>query len=117
MDVGDDEESEESETEEALDNGPRSEVNEKHSDSEGSEDDPELRRRLAEALKTRDLQADSDEGLEEEEEMDDEQLMAIDHQLTAIFKERAEGKTRGKQLFSYFSICSLMIIAGENEQR
>jgi DNA polymerase phi len=62
-----------------------------------AEDDAELRRKLAGAFGANDGGSDADAD-EADEEMDDDQMMAIDEQLAAIFKEQTKGKRRGKYL-------------------
>jgi len=69
-------------------------------DEEDLQEDPELRRKIEEALRVNGIlpategdQEDEDgEDSDEEELMDDEQMMAIDQQLAAVFKARASEK-------------------------
>ncbi|KDQ59553.1 hypothetical protein JAAARDRAFT_127225 [Jaapia argillacea MUCL 33604] len=66
--------------------------------SDDEEPDSELRNKIEEALRVNGVEAreeDSDE--ESEEAMDDDQMMAIDEQLAAVFKTRANEK-RGVDL-------------------
>lgn len=68
-------------------------------DEEIDEDaDPELRRKIEEALRVNGIQAATGESDEESEEelMDDDQMMAIDEQLAAVFKARADERRLGK---------------------
>lgn len=61
--------------------------------------DPELRRKIEEALRVNGIQAatgESDDDSEEEELMDDDQMMAIDEQLAAVFKARSDERRLGK---------------------
>ena len=60
--------------------------------------DPELRRKIEEALRVNGVQAATGESDEESEEelMDDDQMMAIDEQLAAVFRARADEKKLGK---------------------
>ncbi|KZV71817.1 hypothetical protein PENSPDRAFT_751491 [Peniophora sp. CONT] len=65
-------------------------------DEEDIEDDEELRKKLAAALGAGAADEEADES-EDDEGMDDEQMMAIDEQLAAIFKEQVKkGKSRGE---------------------
>ncbi|PSS32180.1 hypothetical protein PHLCEN_2v2053 [Hermanssonia centrifuga] len=60
--------------------------------------DPELRQKIEEALRVNGIHAateDSD-AESEEETMDDDQMMAIDAQLAAVFRARADEKKFGK---------------------
>ena len=61
-------------------------------------EDPELRRKIEEALRVNGVQAATGESDSESEEelMDDEQMLAIDEQLAAVFKARAGEKKLGK---------------------
>ncbi|KAJ7905348.1 hypothetical protein B0H14DRAFT_2659931 [Mycena olivaceomarginata] len=79
------------------------------SDSESSEDidddessdgevDPELRRKIAEALRVNGVDAASDEDDDSDEDlMDDEQMLAVDEQLAQVFRLR-EGEKKGKNV-------------------
>ena len=60
--------------------------------------DPELRKKIEDALRVNGIQpATGDSDSESEEElMDDEQMMAIDEQLAAVFKARADERRLGK---------------------
>lgn len=67
-------------------------------DGDGDEDVRELRRKIEEALKVNGIEAatgDSEEG-SDEDLMDDDQMMAIDEQLTEIFRSRANEKKSSK---------------------
>lgn len=66
-------------------------------DEEDILEDPELRRKIEEALRVNGVQAATGESDDESEEelMDDEQMLAIDEQLAAAFRARAEEK-KGK---------------------
>ena len=91
---------EDSHEDEDEDDSSSSEVDEVEEDEEDldEEADPELRRKIEEALAVNGIQAatgDSD-GESEEELMDDDQMMAIDAQLAAAFKARADEKKLGK---------------------
>lgn len=70
-------------------------------DDENEEDgeaDPELRRKIEEALRASGVEPadDSEDDDSEEELMDDDQMMAIDGQLAEIFRSRASEKRGGK---------------------
>ncbi len=60
--------------------------------------DPELRQKIEEALRVNGIHAATeDSDVESEEEtMDDDQMMAIDEQLAAVFRARADEKKFGK---------------------
>ena len=60
------------------------------------EADPELRRKIEEALAVNGIRAADSEDESDEELMDDDQMMAIDEQLVAVFKARADEKKLGK---------------------
>ena len=79
------------------DSGSESEGGEDE-DGEDEEADLELRGRIEEALRVNGIEpadgsGDDDSG---EELMDDDQMMAIDEQLTEIFRSRASEKKGGK---------------------
>lgn len=57
--------------------------------------DPELRRKIEEALRVNGVQAASDDE-SDEDLMDDDQMMAIDEQLAAVFRARADERKLGK---------------------
>ncbi|KAH0584348.1 hypothetical protein H2248_009888 [Termitomyces sp. 'cryptogamus'] len=65
-------------------------------DSNDEEEDIELRRKIEEALRVNGIEAATGDSDEEEELMDDDQMMAIDEQLAAVFKTRANEKKTGK---------------------
>lgn len=91
-DGDEDEESEESESSDADDD-----VEEDDEDLDEAAD-PELRRKIEEALSVNGIQAatgDSDDE-SEEELMDDDQMMAIDEQLAAVFRARADERKLAK---------------------
>ncbi|KAG6919948.1 hypothetical protein DXG01_013297 [Tephrocybe rancida] len=67
-------------------------------DSNDEEEDVELRRKIEEALRVNGIEAATGESDEEEELMDDDQMMAIDEQLAAVFRSRANEKKTGKGL-------------------
>ncbi|THG98713.1 hypothetical protein EW026_g3515 [Hermanssonia centrifuga] len=60
--------------------------------------DPELRQKIEEALRVNGIHAATEDfdGESEEETMDDDQMMAIDEQLAAVFRARADEKKFGK---------------------
>jgi DNA polymerase phi len=74
--------------------------------------DPELRRKIEEALRVNGIQAATGESDEESEEelMDDDQMMAIDEQLAAAFRARADEKKLGKGMLSLFLSCSCSVV-------
>ena len=65
-------------------------------DSNDEEEDVELRRKIEEALRVNGVEAATGDSDEEEELMDDDQMMAIDEQLAAVFKTRTNEKKSGK---------------------
>ncbi|KAG6841689.1 hypothetical protein C0991_008327 [Blastosporella zonata] len=65
-------------------------------DSNDEEEDVELRRKIEEALRVNGIEAATGETDEEEDLMDDDQMMAIDEQLAAVFRSRANEKKTGK---------------------
>ncbi|KAG6885139.1 hypothetical protein C0993_005605 [Termitomyces sp. T159_Od127] len=68
-------------------------------DSNDEEEDVVLRRKIEEALRVNGIEAATGDSDEEEELMDDDQMMAIDEQLAAVFKTRANEKKIGKGEF------------------
>ena len=97
MDVVEDlgSEEEESDSDEGSESGDSSDP----SAEEGV--DPELRRKIEEALRVNGIEPATGETESEEEElMDDDQMMAIDEQLAQVFRARANEK-KGKSQFSY----------------
>ncbi len=66
-------------------------------DEDDDEEDPELRRKIEEALRVNGIQAATGDSDDESEEdlMDDDQMLAIDEQLSAAFRARAEER-KGK---------------------
>lgn len=90
-DSGDEEEEEEEDDE-------SSEDAEDEEEDENEEEDLELRRKIEEALRVNGVEAatgDSDDE-SEEELMDDDQMLAIDEQLAAVFRARASERKLGK---------------------
>jgi hypothetical protein len=89
---------------------PDSDESSEASDGENSSDpsadeevDPELRRKIEEALRVNGIEpATGETDSEEEELMDDDQMIAIDEQLAQVFRARANEK-KGKGLFSRFA--------------
>ncbi|KAF5386843.1 hypothetical protein D9615_001886 [Tricholomella constricta] len=69
---------------------------EEDEDSNDEEEDVELRNKIEEALRVNGIEAATGDSDEEEEYMDDDQMMAIDEQLVAVFKNRANEKKTGK---------------------
>ncbi|KAJ7063164.1 DNA polymerase phi-domain-containing protein [Mycena amicta] len=65
-------------------------------ESDDEEVDPELRRKIEEALHVNGVDANDDEE-SDEELMDDDQMLAVDEQLAQVFKMR-EGEKRGKNV-------------------
>lgn len=79
--------------------GSSSGTDEEEEDEEDLDEDadPELRRKIEEALAVNGIHAATGSDDESEEEyMDDDQMMAIDAQLAAVFKARADEKKFGK---------------------
>ncbi|TFY61434.1 hypothetical protein EVG20_g7059 [Dentipellis fragilis] len=93
-------EGEKDKEEEDSDDEDESEDEEEDEDMGDEEEDPELRKKIIDALRANGIEPSTglSDDEEEEEEMDDDQMMAIDDQLAQIFKERAKGK--GKGLFT-----------------
>jgi DNA polymerase phi len=104
MEVAEDVGSEEEESE--------SDESSEASDSEDSNDpsnegevDPELRRKIEEALRVNGIEPATGETESEEEElMDDDQMMAIDEQLAQVFRARANEKKGTSQVLLSFII-------------
>ncbi|KAF7363316.1 hypothetical protein MSAN_00987000 [Mycena sanguinolenta] len=95
----DDSEAEESEGEEHSDSDSSSDDAEM-SDNESSdgEVDPELRSKIAEALRVNGVDvASGDEDDSDEELMDDDQMLAVDEQLAQVFRLR-ESERKGKNV-------------------
>ncbi|KAF7304662.1 hypothetical protein MKEN_01180100 [Mycena kentingensis (nom. inval.)] len=100
-----DEEDEEAEGEEIEDGDDADSESESEieidEESDDGEVDPELRRKIEEALRVNGVGVDSgedgSEGESDEELMDDEQMLAVDEQLAQVFKMREGGK-RGKNV-------------------
>ena len=95
MDV--DDEGDEDEEEEEDDQ--ESEAEEDEEDSDEDEDDDaeaaELRKKIEDALRVNGIEPANEEDDEDDELMDDDQMMAIDEQLTEVFKASASGKKKG----------------------
>ena len=90
-DSGEEEEEEEEDDESSEDAADEDE-------DEDEEEDLELRRKIEEALRVNGVEAatgDSDEE-SDEELMDDDQMLAIDEQLAAVFRARASERKLGK---------------------
>lgn len=64
-------------------------------ESSDGEVDPELRRKIAEALRVNGIDARESDDDSEEELMDDEQMLAVDEQLAQVFRLR-ESEKKGK---------------------
>ncbi|RDB24111.1 DNA polymerase V [Hypsizygus marmoreus] len=91
-------ENDEEEEEESSDEEDEGDAN-SDGDSNDEEEDVELRNKIEEALRVNGIEAatgDSDE--EEEELMDDDQMLAIDEQLAAVFRSQAGEKKAGKDV-------------------
>lgn len=66
-------------------------------DDNDNEEDTELRRKIEEALRVNGIEpATGETDSEEEELMDDEQMMAIDEQLSQVFRTRANERKSSK---------------------
>ena len=89
---GDEDEDEDEEDEE-------SEAEEDEEDSDEDEDDDaeaaELRKKIEDALRVNGIEPANEEDDEDDDLMDDDQMMAIDEQLTEVFKASASGKKKG----------------------
>jgi len=94
--------------EDAKDEGEEDEEESSESEGEDNEDDdddeeeedPELRRKIEEALRVAGIEAasegeDDDEESEDEDVMDDDQMMALDAHLAEIFRSRMKEKGKG----------------------
>ncbi|KAF8212387.1 DNA polymerase phi-domain-containing protein [Mycena galopus ATCC 62051] len=94
-------EAEESGDEEGSGSDSESDSSEDMGDDESSdgEVDPELRSKIAEALRVNgvDVASGDDDDDSDEELMDDEQMLAVDEQLAQVFRLR-EGEKKGKNL-------------------
>jgi len=107
--MDDDEEGAESASES---DSAESEATSKSEDIEDVEEDPELRRKIEEALRISGIQgasegSEDDDSESEEELMDDEQMMQLDEHLAEIFRSRVKEKGRGGAL-----TCNLAIRFG-----
>jgi DNA polymerase phi len=98
----DEEENEDEDEDENEDEDGDDNVSILESSTNDDEDlDPELRRKLEEALRINGVgQSSVQEDEDSEELMDDEQMMAIDGQLAEIFKSRANASGKGLSLLS-----------------
>ena len=87
-----------SEAEDEEDNSSDSESAGDDEDDEDMEEDPELRRKVEEALRVNGvhLATEDSDNESDEELMDDDQMQAIDDHLAAIFKARSEEKSQNK---------------------
>ncbi|OCH90301.1 hypothetical protein OBBRIDRAFT_887807 [Obba rivulosa] len=97
--MDDEEASDDEEAEEAEDNEESSSESDEEEEEADEEEDLELRRKIEEALRVNGVEAatgDSDE--ESEELMDDDQMIALDEQLAAAFRSRANEKKLGKDV-------------------
>lgn len=105
-----------------------SEESSKASDTEDSNDpsdeeetDPELRRKIEEALRINGIEPSTGETDSEEEELlDDVQMMAIDEQLAQVFRARAnekKGKSHFFVLLSYLSTADCQTFTDLDAQR
>ncbi|KAK7689133.1 hypothetical protein QCA50_007824 [Cerrena zonata] len=84
--------------EDEEDSNNDSESAEDEEEEEDMEDDPELRRKIEEALRVNGVEPATGDSEDESDEelMDDEQMMAIDEQLAAVFKARSDEKRQNK---------------------
>ena len=92
---GEIEDGESAEEEESSHSEGETEDNENEEDGEA---DPELRKKIEEALRASGVEPadDSKDDDTEEELMDDDQMMMVDEQLAGIFRSRASEKRGGK---------------------
>ncbi|KAL1709805.1 DNA polymerase phi-domain-containing protein, partial [Schizophyllum commune] len=91
-----DEEGDEDEEEEDEDEESEADEDEEDSD-EDDEDDAEaaeLRKKIEDALRVNGIEPANEEDDEDDDLMDDDQMMAIDEQLTEVFKASASGKKK-----------------------
>lgn len=95
-----DEEEEDDEDEEMDEDAAEEEDSSSSDDEEESDDedsgevDPDFRARVAEALQVSGLAADADADSDEESVWDDDQMMAVDAQLAAVFKQNSSNPKR-----------------------
>lgn len=89
----DDEEMDE-EDEEEEDESEESENEESDDEADDGGVDPEFRARVAEALQVSGLAADADADSDDESVWDDDQMMAVDAQLAAVFKQNSTNPKR-----------------------
>ncbi|KZT74012.1 hypothetical protein DAEQUDRAFT_661194 [Daedalea quercina L-15889] len=92
----DDEEGEEEETDEASEESE----DEDEDEDNAEETDLELRKKIEEALRINGVEATTGDSDDESDEdlMDDDQMLAIDDQLAAVFRARATEKKPGKDV-------------------
>ncbi|KAH9926111.1 DNA polymerase phi-domain-containing protein [Fomitopsis serialis] len=95
----DDEDSEDEEEDEDEDEDSSEEAEDGEEDAD-EEEDLELRKKIEEALRINGVEAATGESDDESEEdlMDDDQMLAIDEQLAAVFRARATEKKSGKDV-------------------
>ncbi|KAL1735154.1 DNA polymerase phi-domain-containing protein, partial [Schizophyllum commune] len=96
MEVDEEGDEEEEEEEEEEDEESEAEEDEEYSD-EDEEDDAEaaeLRKKIEDALRVNGIEPANEEDEEDDDLMDDDQMMAIDEQLTEVFKASASGKKK-----------------------
>lgn len=127
-------EDEEEEDDEDMENASEDGANDLDEDEESSEEsvaedddedlddaeNTELRRKIEEALRVNGIQAATGESDSDSEEdlMDDEQMMAIDEQLAAVFKARSDERKLGKgKLLATGALINVDIILGVDVQR
>ncbi|KAG6821076.1 hypothetical protein H0H93_007235 [Arthromyces matolae] len=84
-------------TSESEDDTDGDDIGEASDDSNDEEEDVELRKKIEEALRVNGVEAATGDS-DEEELMDDEQMMAIDEQLAAVFRMRTNEKKPGKDV-------------------
>lgn len=88
----DDEEMDEDDDEEEDDDSEEEEESEDEADDGGV--DPDFRARVAEALQVSGLAADEDADSDDESVWDDDQMLAVDAQLAAVFKQNSSNPKR-----------------------
>jgi DNA polymerase phi len=113
-------EDEEMEVAEAAGSEGEVSASEESSDASDSEDlddpsdeeeaDPELRRKIEEALRVNGIEPATGETESEEEElMDDDQMIAIDEQLAQVFRARSNEKKGKSQFLILIRLYSLLM--------
>ncbi|KAI0263807.1 DNA polymerase phi-domain-containing protein [Gloeopeniophorella convolvens] len=93
MDVDEDEDAEGGSEDDDADSSSSGDIDDSESEEGNEEENEELRKKITEALRANGIEAAT--GLsddESEEDLDDDQMMAMDEQLAQIFKDRARGK-------------------------